>query len=301
MQRLAGLVSLTLLILPLSGCLVSESRYLQKVSEAEMLAADQVALKQRYDALSAENILLKASVERLEQSLAATKSEKERLEEGVARLSKERTELVQDMKSTQSESLQRISELRQKIADLDGHNDRLRLQINGLTQDLVAVQKSKEEEVMETSKTYEQLLEKMKTEISQGQVTISELKGKLTVNMVDAILFDSGRAEVKSDGLVLLRKVVEILKPLKDKYIRIEGHTDNVPIKGQLAARYPTNWELSAARAINVTRFLQEQGVDPTALSAVSYGEFRPVAANVNEEGKARNRRIEIILVPKES
>jgi chemotaxis protein MotB len=126
------------------------------------------------------------------------------------------------------------------------------------------------------------------------------LKGKLTVNMVDAILFDSGKAEVKTDGLAVLQKVINILKTLNDKAIRIEGHTDNVPIRGLLAARYPTNWELSAARAINVTRYLQEQGVDPLVLSAVAFGEYKPVAANESEEGRTRNRRIEIILVPKE-
>jgi chemotaxis protein MotB len=140
----------------------------------------------------------------------------------------------------------------------------------------------------------------MKQEISQGQVTISELKGKLTVNMVDAILFDSGKAEVKPEGLTVLQKVVDILKNVKDKAIRIEGHTDNVQIVGALTRKYPTNWELSAARAINVTRYLQQQGIDAASLGAVAYGEFKPVADNGTDAGRAKNRRIEIVLVPKE-
>jgi chemotaxis protein MotB len=150
------------------------------------------------------------------------------------------------------------------------------------------------------SSTYESLLEKMKSEISKGQVTISELKGKLTVNMVDSILFDSGRAEVKKGGLEILGKVISILKDVNDKSIRIEGHTDNVQISRALAQRYPTNWELSAARAINVARYLQDEGIDPGQLSAVAYGEWKPVAENDTPEGRAKNRRIEIILVPKE-
>ncbi|HEX9023817.1 MAG TPA: OmpA family protein, partial [Geobacteraceae bacterium] len=77
--------------------------------------------------------------------------------------------------------------------------------------------------------------------------------------------------------------------------------TDNVQISGSLSRKYPTNWELSAARAINVTRYLQQQGIDPALLSAVAYGEYRPVAGNDTEEGKAKNRRIEIILVPRET
>jgi chemotaxis protein MotB len=132
-------------------------------------------------------------------------------------------------------------------------------------------------------------------------VTISELKGKLTVNMVDAILFDSGKAEVKPQGLVVLQKVTDILKGIKDKMIRIEGHTDNAKITGALARRYSTNWELSAARALNVTRYFQQQGINPTLLSAVAYGEFHPVGGNDTEEGKAMNRRIEIVLVPRET
>lgn len=300
MARLARLVAVMFLTMSLSGCLVAESRYLQKVSEVDNLAAEQVALQKRYDTLAAENSQLKADQDKLNQSLTALSAEKSRLDEEVARLSAVRKDLVQDLKSSQNESLQRISELRQKIADLEAHNDRLRLEINGLKQDIARVQKAKEEEVLTTSKTYEQLLDKMKQEISQGQVTISELKGKLTVNLVDAILFDSGKAEVKSNGLLVLQKVVDILKTVTDKAIRIEGHTDNVPIHGQLTARYPTNWELSAARAINVTRYLQQQGIEPLSLAAVAYGEYRPVASNDNEEGRARNRRIEIILVPKE-
>jgi chemotaxis protein MotB len=300
MGRVVLLLAALLVTLPLSGCLVSESRYLQKVAEADNLASEQLALRTRYDLLAAENRELKSRLDKLTQNLGEVTAEKTRLSETAAKLGAERQELVQDLKSSQSESLQRVSELRQKIVDLEGHNERLRLEIAGMKQEVARVQKAKEEEVLTTSKTYEQLLEKMKNEISQGQVTISELKGKLTVNMVDAILFDSGKAEVKGSGMAVLKKVVEILQTVKDKAIRIEGHTDNVPIHGQLTARYPTNWELSAARAINVTRYLQEQGIDPLVLAAVAYGEYRPVAPNDTEEGKARNRRIEIILVPKD-
>jgi len=118
--------------------------------------------------------------------------------------------------------------------------------------------------------------------------------------MVEAILFDSGKAEVKPEGLVVLGKVIEILKTVNDKAIRIEGHTDNKPIVGPLTQRYPTNWELSAARAITVSRYLQKQGIEPANLSAIAFAEFKPVADNDSLEGRARNRRIEIVLVPKE-
>ena len=186
---------------------------------------------------------------------------------------------VQGLKVKSEESAQQLKEQRQRIADLE---------------------MSKEQKVQEVSSEYKSMIDKMKAEIDQGQVTITELKGKLTVNMVEAILFDSGRAEVKRGGLEVLQKVVDVLKETKDKAIRVEGHTDNVQIGGALARVYPTNWELSAARAINVARFLQKQGVDPAVLSAAAYGEYRPVADNETKEGRAKNRRIEIVLVPRD-
>jgi len=140
----------------------------------------------------------------------------------------------------------------------------------------------------------------MKSEIAQGQVTISELKGKLTVNMEAAILFDSGKADVKANGLSILQKMVDTLKSVKDKAIRIEGHTDNVPISGGLTRTFPTNWELSAARAINVCKYLQAQGLDSSILSAAAFAENKPVADNETREGRAKNRRIEITLVNKD-
>ena len=186
-----------------------------------------------------------------------------------------------------------IVDLRQRLSALEDDKTRL-------TQELTDANKAREEKVREVSSTYDQLVAKMKGEIDKGQVTISELKGKLTVNMVEAILFDSGKAEVKQEGLVVLGKVIEILKTVNDKSIRIEGHTDNKPIVGPLTQRYPTNWELSAARAINVARYLQKQGIEPASLSAAAFGEFKSVADNATLKGRGKNRRIEIVLVPKD-
>jgi chemotaxis protein MotB len=94
--------------------------------------------------------------------------------------------------------------------------------------------------------------------------------------------------------------VVDILATASDKVIRVEGHTDNAPIGGNLAKKYPTNWELSAARALNVVRYLEKQGIDPHILSAVAFGEHRPAAPNDTPEGRTKNRRIAIVLQPDE-
>jgi chemotaxis protein MotB len=266
----------------MGACTRFESTYMKQVGEANDLRQQLSALQQKHEDLLDENRMLKTRVEALTGDLA-------KMTNDLSEMTKDR-----DLQKAESDSLsQTIVELRGKIAVLETENRKLR-------QNIVALQKAQKEKVQKVSTTYQDLLEKMKKEIAEGQVTISELKGKLTVNMVDAILFDTGKAEVKQDGLEVLNKVISILKDETEKAIRIEGHTDDVPISGNLAKRFPTNWELSAARAINVTRFLQKQGIDPEVLSAVAYGEYKPISDNETPEGRAMNRRIEIILVPRE-
>jgi chemotaxis protein MotB len=278
---LAGLVSISL-----SGCLVAESRYLQKTEEADTLSKELGSLKQKHATLTADNTVLKADYEKLTGEAAGLAKDK-------LALTKDKGELEQVLKAKSDTLSQNISDLRQKVATLEGENKNLKEEIS-------ALQRVKEEKVKEVSNTYEQLLQNMKSEIALGQVTISELKGKLTVNMEAAILFDSGKADVKKDGLEILKKMVDTLKGVKDKAIRIEGHTDNVQIIGALTRVFPTNWELSAARAINVAKYLQQQGLDPAVLSAAAFAEYKPVADNGTKEGRAKNRRIEITLVARD-
>ncbi len=147
--------------------------------------------------------------------------------------------------------------------------------------------------------TYEELQQKLEKEIQDGKIRLKEMKNRLTVTMVDKILFSSGSAEINKDGRLVLDKVTSILKGIKDKRIQVEGHTDNVRIYSAIKERYPTNWELSTARATQVVRYLQEHGgLDPQKLSATGYAEYQPVATNDTDEGKAMNRRIEIVLLP---
>ena len=125
------------------------------------------------------------------------------------------------------------------------------------------------------------------------------MKNRLTMTMVDKIIFPSGSAEISKEGKKVLDKVISILKDVKDKRIQVEGHTDNVRIVSVSKKRYPTNWELSTARATEVVRYLQEAGgIDPKLLSATGFGEYQPVAPNDTDEGKHKNRRIEIVLLP---
>lgn len=138
---------------------------------------------------------------------------------------------------------------------------------------------------------------RLQKELTDKDVEISSLRGQLSVSVLDKILFKSGSADVLPAGQVVLEKVARVLAATDDM-IRVEGHTDNVPISGRLKEKYFSNWELSAARAASVVRYFQlgENKIDPLRLEAVGYAEYRPVAPNDNDANRKRNRRVEIIL-----
>jgi len=200
-----------------------------------------------------------------------------------------------DNLQTQVRTLASENEVLKKDKDaLIRQKDSLQARVNELSP-----KAEKAEQLEKATQTYQDLTKKLEKEIQEGQVQIKEMKDRLTMTMVDKILFPSGRAEISKEGKKVLDKVVSILKDVKDKRIQIEGHTDNVPIVSDLKKRFPTNWELSTARATEVVRYLQESGgIDPNLLSATGYGEYMPVAPNDTDEGKHKNRRIEIVLLP---
>lgn len=152
-------------------------------------------------------------------------------------------------------------------------------------------------EKTEVVKTQQSLEDEMRKALESKDVTISELKGKLTVNILDRILFDSGEADLKPEGQQILEKIAGVLSQHTNRQVHVIGHTDDVPIHRKFAS----NWELSTARATAAVRFLQDRAsVDPRRLGALGYGEFHPAAPNTTAEGRAKNRRIEIVVLPEE-
>ncbi len=277
-QKPPLLLTLAVATLLCGGC-VAKSEYLQKQAEADTLTRNLAAV-------TAKNASLTEQIDRLNAERQKLTAERDNLNTRLGALAEE-------LAVTTAEARRTIKELNDRNLELEGDKQMLE-------ESIALVKKTREEAVRTVNKTYEGLLNEMKEEIEQGQIVITELKGKLTVDVVDKILFDSGQAEIKPEGLAVLKRVVDILISVTDKIIRVEGHTDNVPIKGALAIRYPTNWELSAARAITVTRYLEKEGLDPALLSAAAFGEYQPVADNATPEGRAKNRRIAIILLPRE-
>ncbi|MBN1931667.1 MAG: OmpA family protein [Desulfobacterales bacterium] len=170
---------------------------------------------------------------------------------------------------------------------------------NELEAKITDLSKEKEEEITKLKGTYDELVNDMKKEIEQGQIKITQMADRLSVSMVDKILFPSGEAKITTDGLKILERVGNVLKNTEGKIIRVEGHTDNIPIHPRLQKQFPTNWELSTARATNVVRFLEEKsGMAGERLHAVGLSEFHPVASNETVDGRSQNRRIEIALLP---
>ena len=128
---------------------------------------------------------------------------------------------------------------------------------------------------------------------------VTQHQDRLVLTMLGQVLFESGEANLTPLGLDIMKQVGEVLATLPNKNIQVEGHTDNNPIYGRLQQRYPTNWELSTARATTVLRYLIEQtGMDPQEFAATGYADTRPAVPNDSEEGQAKNRRVEIVLYP---
>ncbi|MDP2168454.1 MAG: OmpA family protein [Thermodesulfovibrionales bacterium] len=274
-----------------------------KAQEAQSKAIDGElsTLGKKYEALQSQKNALKEDNTNLSRLLEAKKDQLSAEIVGLrARLSE--TEAKKEEFAAEKTALNaRLSETEAASGALTSEVSRLKADIESLSKEKETAIAEKEKTLAEFTKTHDSLMSEMKSEIEKGEMTITQLKDKLTLSMVDKILFDSGSAEIKKGGKKVLDRVGAILKKVADKQIKVEGHTDNVPIGSRLTEKFLTNWELSTGRATNVVRYLQENaGIDPGKLIAAGYGEHRPVASNNTDEGKAKNRRIEIVLIPLE-
>ncbi len=155
--------------------------------------------------------------------------------------------------------------------------------------------RAREKQAQKRLAMFQQMLEKFRSMIDSGKLRVRVVRGRMVVELSENILFDSGKSDLKKEGQEALIQVGSVLASIPDRDFQITGHTDNIPIK---SARFPSNWELSTARAVEVTRFLSEKGVDSGRLSAAGYADTQPVASNNDAEGRKQNRRIEIVLMP---
>jgi chemotaxis protein MotB len=190
---------------------------------------------------------------------------------------------------------QALRRLQANLSTLESEKAALLAEREALEKSLQA----KESALAELKETHDKFSERMKEEIARGEIALTQSNGRLKVDLVDRILFDSGDAKISRRGEGVLARVGAILANLPDRQVQVSGHTDNQPITGKLKDQFPSNWELSASRALNVVRFLEEEAKVPAdRLVASGHGEHQPIARNNTVAGRARNRRIEILLTP---
>ncbi len=163
-----------------------------------------------------------------------------------------------------------------------------------LNEQLSALNKAKDD----LAKTRADLEKRLKDELVGGDITLSMQDRGLVLTVLDRVLFDSGKASIKETAMQTLDKVSDIInRDTKEHIIYVDGHTDDEPIR---YSGWKSNWELSTARATEVIHYLVESGsMNPKKLVASGYGEYHPVAVNDNEEGKQKNRRVEIVISPR--
>jgi len=250
------------LLLALTGCVVRASTYQAEVQRAQELS----------------------------QQLEERSKKIRGLEQGIQDLEKVKETLTLEHGSLSEERLALLNELE----DLREGNETLLIEVERER----GVREGREAEIAEITGTYQSLVEQLEGELESGKLEIHRLRGQLHVRALDQILFDSGSTNIKTEGQKVLAKVAAQLKQFSGHRIRVEGHTDNVPIATE---HYPSNWELSSARASRVVRFLIEQGLDARKLSAAGFGSRQPIAKNTTRRGRASNRRIEIVLVPEDT
>jgi chemotaxis protein MotB len=181
----------------------------------------------------------------------------------------------------------RNQDLANTLDKLDADQEKLNLQL--------ALAKEVQAEANRRNDTYAQFVDRLKTMIDGGQLTVKVEEGRIAIQLPNDILFDSGRAKLNQNGKKTLGQIAEVLSQFKNRRFQIEGHTDNRPIN---STRFLSNWELSCARALAVLHVLIEAGVSPKSLSAAGFGEFQPRAENTSPQGRQQNRRIEIVMLP---
>jgi len=188
----------------------------------------------------------------------------------------------------------KLEEMGVKLTDLSGSLTATKADLEAKKK-LIDEMKKKEEQAQKRLATLKDMLKKFKALIEGGKLKVKIKKGKMMLELPSAILFESGKADLSEEGEATLTEVASVLSTISDREFQVAGHTDDVPIS---SGKFPSNWELSTTRAVEVVKFLQKMGVKPTNLSAAGYSEYQPTAKNDSEKGKAQNRRIEITLMP---
>ncbi|NOX43079.1 MAG: OmpA family protein [Gammaproteobacteria bacterium] len=224
-----------------------------------------------------------AEKDAMRQSLESAEDEISRNKEQIKKTTQELESAKKQVKATQDE-----------LSTLEAKKQALQKELSE-SQAQMATLSEIEAETKRRNEIYAQFVNRLKTMIDGGQLTVSIEQGRIVINLPNNVLFSSGSANLNPEGKEALAQIASVLGQFSDRRFQIEGHTDNKPIK---SAQFPSNWELSTSRALTVIHLLADMGVTPENISAAGFGEFRPRADNETEEGLKLNRRIEIVMLP---
>jgi len=194
-------------------------------------------------------------------------------------------------KQEKAESDKEIADLKAKITELEGKSGQLDEQTKKELDELRAQKTAAESR----AKLFDDFVLKFKSMIDAGKLDIATRRGQIVLALATDVLFDEGKTDIKPEGKTAIGEVASALKAVGGRRFQVAGHTDTFPIHNK---EFPSNWELSTARAVAVVKLLVEKGVKADQLSAAGYAEFDAVQSNKDDKGRAKNRRIEIVLVP---
>ena len=238
---------------------------------------------------------LENAIKMKDQRLSELKENIHTLEQDLEKEKKAKDKILTDFQERLQGSQSRIHYLEAEAAKAHNEIEELRRQLIDLTGQKVLSETKKDQ----LKSTYEALITDLEKQIENQEITIKAFKDQISVTFVDRILFEFGKAIITSEGEKILQKVGEILRNVQGKQIRIVGHTDNIPIMPQYRYKFPSNWELSGARSAAVIRYFQKNiHLDPRNLEAVGRSFYEPIASNETSQGRAQNRRVEIIISP---
>jgi chemotaxis protein MotB len=279
-----------------ANLLISKKALSELNEKVTQLSQEVSALHNQIQKSAQESIAtLENTIKMKDQRLSQFKEKIHTLEQGLAEEKKSKDAILTDFQERLEGSQSHIRYLEEDTAKL--HDE-----IQGLHSQLINLKGQKvlsEIKKGQLKSTYEALISDLKKQIENQEITIEAFKDKISVTLVDRILFEFGKASITIEGEKILEKVGEILKTIQGKQIRIVGHTDNIPIMAKYRYKFPSNWELSAARAAAVIRYFQNNiHLDPKNLEAVGQSFYEPIASNETSQGRAQNRRVEIIISP---
>lgn len=248
--------------------------------------------------LELERARMAGEIERLSTQLGELQKKSEETSRDIGALQSENESIRQETETVREEVRAERTRLEERIAALEAERDRLDAQSARLLAQLQRLQRSRAALDTGMDQAVEELAASLEPELKSGAVEIQRMDGIVRLSLSETAVFPSGVASLDRADVRILGNVAALLRRFPNMQFYVEGHTDSVKISGALARRYATNWELGAARAISVVRYLTErEGVDPRRIAAVTYGPHRPAASNDTRDGRAKNRRIEISLV----